>query len=90
MRSLRARAAVDKKLGTRYVPSFLPPSLAAANRAREEKPASVFELPAKADKSKPRAIDAVLEEMQRCVRRLSPASSYVTLLLRKTSSLCVQ
>ena len=65
-RLARARAA-DKKLGSKYVPSFLPPSMS-ASRGREERPASVFDLPARADKSKPRAIDAVLEEMQRCAR----------------------
>ena len=60
-------AASDKRLGTKYVPSFIPPALAAANKTREEKPASVFDLPARGDKGKPRAIDAVLVEMQRCV-----------------------
>ena len=40
--------------------------MAAASKAREEKPASVFDLPARGDKGKPRAIDAVLVEMQRC------------------------
>lgn len=40
--------------------------MAAASKAREEKPASVFDLPARGDKGKPRAIDSVLVEMQRC------------------------
>jgi hypothetical protein len=43
--------------------------MAAASKAREEKPASVFDLPARGDKGKPRAIDSVLVEMQRCVAR---------------------
>ena len=66
-RAFARAAAPDKRLGTRYVPSFIPPSMAAASKAREEKPASVFDLPARGDKGKPRAIDSVLVEMQRCV-----------------------
>lgn len=65
--SVGGAATGDKKLGTRYVPSFIPPSLAGPSR-REEKPASVFDLPARTDKSKPRVIDSVLEELQRCAR----------------------
>jgi hypothetical protein len=66
-RALTLAASSDKRLGTKYVPSFIPPALAAANKTREEKPASVFDLPARGDKGKPRAIDAVLVEMQRYV-----------------------
>ena len=66
-RVMTLAASSDKRLGTKYVPSFIPPALAAANKTREEKPASVFDLPARGDKGKPRAIDAVLVEMQRCV-----------------------
>ena len=59
-------SAPSERLGTKYVPSFIPPALA-ASKTREEKPASVFDLPARGDKGKPRAIDAVLAELQRCV-----------------------
>ena len=84
---LRA-AAPDKRLGTKYVPSFLPPSMAAA-KAREDKPASVFDLPARGDKGKPRAIDSVLVEMQRCVPSLRQCctSSQQRCSLRLTSRL---
>ena len=72
-------AASDKRLGPKYVPSFIPPALAAANKTREEKPASVFDLPARGDKGKPRAIDAVLVEMQRYVfQALRPAQLALT------------
>ena len=62
-----APSAAAGRLGTKYVPSFIPPSMLAAKARGEEKPASVFEAKA-SDKSKPRAIDAVMEELQRCDR----------------------
>jgi len=55
---------VERRTGARYVPSFLPPS--AARPADEPRPSSVFDLPARADKTKPRAIESVIEELQRC------------------------
>ena len=61
-----APSAAAGRLGTKYVPSFIPPSMLAAKARAEEKPASVFE-GRPSDKSKPRAIEAVKEELQRCV-----------------------
>jgi hypothetical protein len=60
-----APSAAAGRLGTKYVPSFIPPSMLAAKARGEEKPASVFEA-RPCDKSKPRALEAVKEELQRC------------------------
>ena len=62
-----AAPSASLRVHSTYVPSFLPPSMLAARARTEEKPASVFELPGRADRSRPRAIDAVRDEMQRCV-----------------------
>ena len=55
--------------GGKYVPSFIPPGMAEAiaggrGKKKEDKK-DLFSLPPKADKSKPRHIDMVLEEMKR-------------------------
>lgn len=72
------------------MPSFIPPSMAAASKAREDKPASVFDLPARGDKGKPRAIDSVLVEMQRCARQalqLAPESRLTTWVVAGVTAL---
>eukprot|EP00240_Pyramimonas_obovata_P002804 CAMPEP_0118921002 /NCGR_PEP_ID=MMETSP1169-20130426/411_1 /TAXON_ID=36882 /ORGANISM="Pyramimonas obovata, Strain CCMP722" /LENGTH=760 /DNA_ID=CAMNT_0006861649 /DNA_START=161 /DNA_END=2439 /DNA_ORIENTATION=+ len=55
--------------GGKYVPSFIPPGMAEAmaNRGKPKKDdkKDLFSLPPKSDKSKPRHIDMVLEEMKR-------------------------
>mmetsp|Transcript_3799 Transcript_3799/g.6509 ORF Transcript_3799/g.6509 Transcript_3799/m.6509 type:complete len:840 (+) Transcript_3799:199-2718(+) len=54
--------------GGKYVPSFIPPGMAdvMANKGKpKEDKKDLFSLPPKVDKSKPRHIDMVLEEMKR-------------------------
>jgi U2-associated protein SR140 len=60
-----------RKPGGRYVPSFMPPGMAAAmdkkeggdGAKKEEEP--VFQLPGSSAKGKPRAIDALLANLKR-------------------------